>query len=107
MTQQTIANREEAIARVEAAANETWKFVALACIHACAKEMLEFTADDVWDRINETGADAHEPSALGPRMRVAASKGWVAKMPGVLKPVSKYSQRHRELQVWRSLIRTE
>jgi hypothetical protein len=101
-----VANREDAIKRVDAAAQQQWKNAAIMCLRWCAEQYDEFTADEVWEKLEASFPDVstHEPAALGPRFRDAARRGWISKVPGRMRSHSKFGQRHRELQVWSSSL---
>ncbi len=101
--------RERAIQAAHDHANETWKQTAYAAIVEVARRQPTLTADHVWAHLKGAKPATHEPSALGPLFRIAARRGVIQKRVGelvtstLLKPDGK-AQRHRELQVWSSLI---
>ncbi|HEX7828668.1 MAG TPA: DUF87 domain-containing protein [Thermoanaerobaculia bacterium] len=84
-------------------ADETWKQTAYAAIVCIARRQAKLTADDVWEELKGSTPTTHEPSALGPLIRVAANKRVIRKLPGELVK-TRFERRHRELQVWESLI---
>jgi hypothetical protein len=69
------AQRDAAIAQVDANADDEWKRYALGFIAEMSADMDEFTTDDLWD----AGLiKPREPRALGPVMRRAAKRGLIA-----------------------------
>jgi hypothetical protein len=71
-----IRARNEAMSRVEANADPEWKDEALAIIIKVAESQYVLTPDDIWEAGLST---PHSPSALGPVMVTAASKGLIRK----------------------------
>lgn len=94
--------REEAIQRAHDHADERWKQTAYAAICTVARRIALFTADDVWDELKGSTPTTHNPSALGPLFRIAASRK-VCEKSGDQLP-TRQAQRHRDLTVWASLI---
>jgi hypothetical protein len=69
------AQRDAAIAQVDANADDEWKRYALGFIAELSADLDEFTTDDLWD----AGLiKPREPRALGPVMRRAAKRGLIA-----------------------------
>jgi hypothetical protein len=101
--EQAFAVRTEAIGRADDHADAEWKAAAAACVEQCAATCADFTADDVWARLDADFPHlaTHEPSALGPVFLRASRAGAIVKVPGVLRP-SRYGRRHRDLTVWRA-----
>lgn len=66
--------RDEALERVEAAANDTWKTEALHVVRHLSAMGTSFTTDDVWSRL--TGVATPEPRAMGPVMLAAQRAGY-------------------------------
>lgn len=95
--------KREAMARVEAAANEAWKHAAIYAVLTAARTMRYLTSDDVMKLIPDTVA-THELRALGPIMLYAARNEWIEKadVPGLnsTRPSLHASPR----TVWKSLI---
>lgn len=94
-----LAAREDGIQRASDHANEAWKEAAYAAIVCAASVRVNFTADDVWDRIGPE-YQTHEPSALGPLFLAASRAGLIRKVG--LRP-SRHPRRHRDLTVWQKL----
>ena len=94
------AVKDEAIDRADNHADESWKHAALVSVRWCAHMHPDFTADEVWHRLEEHyGLEAtHEPSAIGPVFLRAARAGVIRKT-GELRP-STNKARHRDLTVW-------
>jgi hypothetical protein len=69
------AQRNAAIAQVDANADDEWKRYALGFVAELSADLDEFTTDDLWD----AGLiKPREPRALGPVMRRAAKRGLIA-----------------------------
>jgi hypothetical protein len=91
-------DRDEALSRVGAAADETWRNEALHCLWKTAKRHAEFISDDVW----ETGLSrTREDRALGPVFRQAAGLEWIVKTDRVRPSVRSHLSGK---PIWRSLI---
>ena len=94
-------NLDAALEKVESNADPEWKAAALEAVRSCAKNMPEFTTDQVWRILARTDYGTHEPRAMGAIMRQAVSLGWV-------KPTDQYrtSERpechKRPVKVWYS-----
>jgi len=92
------AARDEAMRRVDAAADPAWKERCWAAIRELCERGEAFTADDIWIEVGETPG---EPRALGPLMRRAVDQGMVVRAG---ERQSKLAHRHaRPLAVWRPL----
>lgn len=103
---ESLAVHEATEASIQAAhehADEQWKQTAYAAIVTVARHQPRLTADDVWDELRGSTPVTHEPSALGPLIRIAANRRIIRKLPGELVK-TRFERRHRELQVWESLI---
>lgn len=95
--------RQQAIALVDTNADEEWKAEALGALKWCADSYALLTADDVWTRLSMVGtARTHEPAALGPIFLRGAKNNWIEKTAAT-RP-TQYTQRHRDLTVWRSRL---
>lgn len=91
------ADRDEAIARGLANADEAWILSALLVVRALARAFPEFTADDVWARVETP----REPRALAGVLRRAAADGLI-QASGTFRPSAR---RHAApVMVWHSLI---
>lgn len=92
--------RDVAIERVDAAADEQWREDALAAVWRTACMRDEFISDDVWavGILERT----REDRALGPVMRRAARMGWCVKTDRVRPSVRSHLSGK---PVWRSLLR--
>lgn len=77
MTSDGRAERDDAMARVDAHANQIWKDTALRAVAHLARYQDEMTTDDVWESLEThyPHLGTHEPRALGPVMRRAATLG--------------------------------
>ena len=95
----SLAAREDAIARADSNADGDWKEAAYRAVLSVAERLPTFTADDVWDVLERSSESTHEPSALGPIFLRAAKGGLIVKT-GELRP-TRDRRRHRDLTVWR------
>lgn len=104
--QESLAVHEATEAAIQAAhahADETWKSTAYAAIVTVARRKPKLSADDVWEELQGSTPTTHEPSALGPLIRIAARNGIIRKAHGEMVK-TRFERRHRELQQWISLI---
>lgn len=98
--QEANAAKDEAIARVEAHANEEWLEQARWAIHLVAASRPSFTSQEVWPHIP---GETHDKRAMGAAMRAAEREG-------IIEPTLTWQQsdsivNHRRPQrVWRSLL---
>lgn len=105
----SLAVHEATEAGIQAAhdhSNTTWKQTAYAAIVAVARRQPRLTADDVWSELKGSTPATHNPSAIGPLFRIAARNGVIRKLPGELVKTV-LERRHREIQVWESLIQDQ
>lgn len=93
------AARDEAISRVERNADPDWKDMAYDMIVATARELPEFTQDDVWAR---GLPPTRENRALGPVFLRAARDGVCRKTDRVRPSTLSHGSGK---PVWRSLLR--
>lgn len=96
--------RDEAIRRVDEAADVAWKQQAHAAIVWLAVHRATFTTDDVWRRLDALEIlGPREPRALGALMRTA-------KRRGLIRPLNRWIQservacHRRDLRLWESLV---
>lgn len=100
----TRASINDALQRVSDSAPLDWSIEAANAIIWCAKTYLEFTADDVWARLDELEVEhPHTKSALGP-LFLSAKRDGTIENTGRLQPLSCRPCQHRTLIIWRSLI---
>jgi len=98
---EAIAVTEEAIERVEAAADPDWLDAAAAAVIQAATHLETLTVDDVWTYMPED-VSTHDNRAMGPVMRRAM-------VAGLIEPTSDYRlseqvQCHRNpRRVWKSM----
>jgi hypothetical protein len=100
-----LAERDEALERVERNADDEWKQAAIDAVRWLAQRRTAFTTDAVWHVMRRDYQDAHthEPRALGATMRKAAGLGLVE--PTDEHRLSTNPDCHRRpKRVWRSLI---
>jgi hypothetical protein len=96
---QARVERDMALGQVDDHADDGWKELADAAIYATAQRYREFISDDVWwyAELPKT----REDRALGPRMLMAARKGWIVKTDRVRPSIRSHASGK---PVWRSLI---
>lgn len=75
-----MALRDEALERVEKAADEFWKRQAALIVADYADLGMQFTTDDVMNTLGRQGVTTPEPRALGPIMRHALKAGLVRRV---------------------------
>lgn len=97
--------RDEAVARVDAHAEDAWKLAALDAIYFIARRYDEFTTDAVWWLLAQAEVQApHEERAMGAVVQSAQRQGWIQRTERTHKSVRPECHT-RDLRVWRSLIR--
>lgn len=96
---EALSARSEAIARVDSNADPEWKARAAGAVADVCERYDEFTADTIWLYLDQPPT----PAALGPVMLRAARAGLCEKT-GRMK-MTENPVRHRDLTVWRSLVR--
>lgn len=69
--------RDEAMARVDSAADDTWKTAAMETLLRFCQTREPFTTDDVMDDLQRSGYQVREPRALGPVVRRAVTRQWM------------------------------
>lgn len=94
------AERDEAIRRVDTAADPSWKEKALEAIHELALKHSSLIADDVWGLLGEAPI---EPRVMGPIMLSAQKKGWIEGTPDT-REGTRGVNHARPQRVWRSLV---
>jgi hypothetical protein len=92
-----LAARDEALARVEANANEEWKRVAYVTALEVAERKHRFTSDDVWDAL--THVSTHEPRAMGAVMKRLHKEGHIQPTSDFITSTSPRSH-GRPVRVW-------
>lgn len=89
--------RDEALERVEAAADEAWKQKAYDTVLSLKVQKAEFICDDIW----ATGLEKpREARALGPVMLRLARKGIIQKTGRSVK-TAQVTQHATDVAVWR------
>ena len=84
-------------------ADDEWKEVARDCLHQLAETMDELTADDLVELLETMDVKTHNLAALGPVFLNAKKKGWIENTGRRVR--TRIPRRHRELTVWKSLLR--
>ncbi len=98
MLRESLAARSAAIARVDNNADTEWKQRAAEVIERVCSEREYFTADDLWDFLDQP----RTPSAVGPALLRAAREG-LCEPTDVYQP-TRFKQRHHDVRVWHSLV---
>lgn len=80
-----------------------WKQIASKALRQCAETKAEFTTDDMWAIINETGIVTSENRAMGAIMQSASRSGMI-KATGYFLPSKRVSKHKSPTRVWQSLI---
>jgi hypothetical protein len=93
-----------------------WQRKALVALYQCAQACEEFTADDVWFALGAQYGQSGEMvgelqsvrgrSALGAVFRRARWFGWIEPTGRITGYDGSFTQRHRALLIWRSLIKS-
>ena len=94
-----VRERDEAMQRVDEAAEPDWKALADEAIRQTCLTRPEFFVDDVWEVGNLP--QTREDRALGPRMRAAAKAGWCVRTDRTRPSVRSHGS---PKPVWRSLL---
>lgn len=83
---------------------EAFRERALVAVEALARQQAALSCDDVWARLTREAAPApRDHRALGPVMRIARGRGWIA--PTTEFQLTAQPQRHRApVRIWRSLV---
>lgn len=93
--------RDEALAQVEANADERWKQVCADVVLLLARTRLTFTADDVWFYLQKHhDVSTHEPRALGAVMTQLHKAGRIAPT-GAYEPSVR--RRAAPIRVWSAI----
>lgn len=106
----SLRERDEAMARSEKNASTEWRRVMLELVTKTAREMPQFTTDDVFDRFNDIYADdpnapkTHDRRAMGPVMSNAQRAGVCSKSNGPQVPSRRANIHATPLQIWISAI---
>lgn len=95
-----LAARDNALARVEAAAPKGWNERALDAVYALADRYDTFTSEHVWGSGLEKPP---EPRALGPVLKKAVTYGWC--VPGEYVKSGMHSRHLAPVRKYHSLLR--
>jgi hypothetical protein len=95
-----VAERDQAIATVEAGASPEWKAEALETVYFVATHKDEFTTDEVWVKLK---TKTRENRAMGAVMLTAVKMGYVRPTQRFT-PSLRPSQHRRPLRVWESTL---
>jgi len=100
-------SKNEAIDRVEAAADDKWKSTALRAVRWRAKKGVNFTSDHIWADLDGVDIDPpKEPRAMGAIMRKAVSEGLIVATEKTV-PSTKPSNHKRPVRVWSPITEVE
>lgn len=92
---------DDAITRVEHGCDPVWIELATRVVQRLARELPEFSTDQVWMELQEHVV--REPRALGAVMRAAARYGWVRNSGRYVKS-SRTACHSRPVPLWSSRI---
>lgn len=98
---EAIEKRNDAIDRGEINAKTEWKSLALHAIQQLCYTRREFTADDIWKKIDGCGVTTHDRRALGGVMRKAVNEKWCR---NTMRYVPSKRRHASPIPVWESLI---
>jgi hypothetical protein len=98
---EAVKERDEAVAKAFAAADEAWKNEAIKLVEEIALYAPAFTADDLW--LNGL-SKPREPRALGGVLTRCAANGIIEKSGQYLPSVRRHAT---PIPVWKSLVYTE
>ena len=96
------AGKADGMARGEANANDEWKAAAYVALVQAARDLPDFTTDDVIERM-PAGVTTHDLRAMGSVPVKAAKEGLIAKT-GEFRKSKRATLHSSPIQVWRSLI---
>jgi len=99
--------KRNAMAQVEANANQAWIEFMLDMLYEVALDRRRFTADDVYDVYYawpEPKPRTHEPRAMGPVFNKAAKLGYCEKANVPASPSRRRSLHASPRTVWNSLV---
>jgi hypothetical protein len=100
-TTNSVLNRaKDGMERAYEAADAAWKFAAEAAVYKTARELNQFTVDDVWERFPE---GIERGTALGSVMRASADAGLILSTAHYVRS-SRPSNHGRPVTVWLSNI---
>jgi len=95
--------KSHSMQQVDQHADAAWKTEAKGIVRYLAQTKEEFTTDAVWFLLDKFPGVTHEPRAMGPIMRWAATSGLIRATDRTTKSV-RVVNHSRPIQVWRSLI---
>ena len=96
---------EDAIEQARINADQNWMVWALQAAYMTATHRDQFTADDVWVTLQrwKPDSDTHERRAMGPILREAARRGWIAST-GTYATSRRRSRHCGPVLLWKSTI---
>lgn len=95
--------RDEAMARVDEAADHEWKYWANRAVHNLARSQGEFSTDAVWALLDHWEVPApREPRAIGPVMTRAVNDGLITPMG--YKQSTSIKRHARPMRTYRGLL---
>lgn len=102
----SVAAKHDGMDRAEANAMPGWGAAMLECVITVARELGEFTADDVFRVAKDIGIydGTHDRRAFGPVMHRAVKHGYCVKADCAGRNSCRRSTHNSPLTVWKSLI---
>ena len=95
--------RAQSLETVGAHADPVWMQHALGIAHDLSLTQAAFTADDIWEKLDDLDVETHDNRAMGAVMTEAARQGWVHRTDNTV--LSRRPINHRRpVRVWTSLV---
>ncbi len=102
MKQTTIG---DAIAAAATNAGGGWMGAAVEALARVASAQQRVTGDDVWSELEKRGVKpSGDARAMGAVFRIAASKGWVVRLPGEYRQSTRKARHKGPVAVWASSL---
>jgi len=95
----TTAQAREEFARI---ADASWQLEAIEAVRRLARELCDFTTDEVWERLEHP---PREPRLFGPLMRACERDG-IIERTDEFRPSTRQINHGRRQQIWRSRLLT-
>ena len=96
--------KQKALVQVYSASDPAWNWQAVLAGKTVARENNEFTADDIWERLEKAGVSSpKEPRAMGPIMRALETAG-ICSITDRTIPSARPGRHRGSVRVWKSNI---